>query len=96
MGQDMSQQRRLAAIMFTDMVGYSALSQRNEALALALLNEHRKILRELLAPTAGARSRPWGTASSSNAQALWLRLSDGPWVDNKNNRTARQRNAEWG
>lgn len=37
--------RRLAAIMFTDIAGYSALSQRNEALALELLDEHRKILR---------------------------------------------------
>ena len=37
--------RRLAAIMFTDMVGYSALTQKDEALALELLTEHRTILR---------------------------------------------------
>ena len=40
-------QRKLAAIVFTDMVGYSALSQRNDKLALELLEEHRELLREI-------------------------------------------------
>src|SRR6266436_378619 len=38
-----SEQRKLAAIMFTDMVGYSALSQRDDKLALELLEEHREL-----------------------------------------------------
>jgi TolB-like protein/class 3 adenylate cyclase/Tfp pilus assembly protein PilF len=39
--------RKLAAIMFTDMVGYSALAQRDETLAIELLDEHRRILRDV-------------------------------------------------
>ena len=39
------EERKLAAIMFTDMVGYSALAQRDESLAVELLEEHRALLR---------------------------------------------------
>lgn len=39
--------RRLAAIVFTDIVGYSAFSERNEALAMRLLDSHNSILRRV-------------------------------------------------
>jgi class 3 adenylate cyclase len=55
-----TEQRKLAAIMFTDMVGYSALSQRNEALALELLEEHRSILRNLFPKHQGTEIKTTG------------------------------------
>jgi adenylate cyclase len=60
MPPEATEQRKLAAIMFTDMVGYSALSQRNEALALELLEEHRDALREFFPKYQGTEIKTTG------------------------------------
>jgi adenylate cyclase len=56
------EQRKLAAIMFTDMVGYSALSQRDDKLALELLEEHRRRLREIFPSFHGTEIKTIGDA----------------------------------
>ncbi|MEM1123368.1 MAG: adenylate/guanylate cyclase domain-containing protein [Bacteroidota bacterium] len=40
-------QRRLAAIMFTDIVGYSAMMQKDEVITNRLRNRHREVFTEL-------------------------------------------------
>jgi len=54
--------RRLAAIMFTDMVGYSALAQADEAAALALLDRHNRILRPIFVQFHGHEVKTVGDA----------------------------------
>lgn len=55
-----NEHRKLAAIMFTDMVGYSAVTQRNEALALALVAEQQRLLRPLFAQYSGREVKSTG------------------------------------
>ncbi len=54
--------RRLAAIMFTDMVGYSALAQADEAASLRVLERHNRMLRPIFTRHRGREVKTVGDA----------------------------------
>src|SRR3954465_4355208 len=62
MDSESTEERKLAAIMFTDMVGYSALAQRDDKVALDLLEEHRRILRAIFPGFHGTEIKTIGDA----------------------------------
>lgn len=55
-------ERRLAAIMFTDLSGFTLLAQRNESLSLEMVDESRRILRPLFARHNGKEIKTIGDA----------------------------------
>jgi class 3 adenylate cyclase/KaiC/GvpD/RAD55 family RecA-like ATPase len=55
-------ERRLAAIMFTDIVGYTSMSQKNERFALDLLDEQRKLIRPIFSKHNGREIEAIGDA----------------------------------
>jgi adenylate cyclase len=56
------QGRRLAAIVFTDIVGYTMLAQRDEALAIRLLDTHNSLVRSVLKHHTGREVKTMGDA----------------------------------
>ena len=62
MSGTIEQLRKLTAIMFTDIVGYTALSHRTESLALELLEEHRQLLRPIFNKYGGVEIKTIGDA----------------------------------
>jgi adenylate cyclase len=54
--------RRLAAVVFTDIAGYTALSERDESLALALLEKHNSLIRSVVAAHRGKEIKTIGDA----------------------------------
>ena len=59
-GQAHTETRRLAALMQTDIVGYTAMTQRDETVALALLSEHNAMLRAIFPRHRGAEIKALG------------------------------------
>ena len=55
-------ERRLAAIMYTDIVGYTSLTQKDEASTLQLLENHRRLLRPHFTSHGGREIKTIGDA----------------------------------
>ena len=62
--------RQLAAIMFTDIVGYTSLMDKDEALAFALLEKNRSIQKPLI-------KRPKRLFPSPKKQVLYHKVVGG-------------------
>ena len=52
----------LAAVMFTDIVGFTSITENDEALALKLLDEHRKMIRPIVSSYKGKEVKTIGDA----------------------------------
>lgn len=72
---DEKRSRQLSAIMFTDIVGYTALMQQNDQEAMAAVNRHEQLLEQAVefrhpfAPWIGTDNGEISSASFKNLKA---------------------------
>jgi len=70
----LSKQRRLAAILFTDIVGYTALMQQDEKHAIMINKRHSDVLKQMVADHSGAVLNDYGDGNlcifSSSTEAV--------------------------
>ncbi len=59
-------ERKLAAIMFTDIAGYTAQMSKDEAVAISLLNKKESVLKPLIAKHNGTYVKSTGDGSLSH------------------------------
>ncbi len=67
----MPEDRRLAAIMFTDIVGYTALMQVDEKKALSALDHHKKIVERKVSQFNGNTIKFYGDGSLSIFESVY-------------------------
>ncbi|MBP6978657.1 MAG: tetratricopeptide repeat protein [Bacteroidales bacterium] len=71
----MKEQRKLAAIMFTDIVGYSALMSKDEKVSLQILNKNRELQKAALSRHHGEFIKEIGDGTLSIFQSSWDAVS---------------------
>ncbi len=83
MTQQENRDRRLAAIMFTDMVNYSELMQKNEANTLKLLKEQQSIVNNILEEFGGRQIKTIGDGFFSQFDSVLIALDCGIRIQEK-------------
>ena len=73
--------RELAAIMFSDIAGYTTLMGRDERRAVQALAEHRKLV-QLLAARFNGRVTVPAVCGSEPDVAFLIRTASGRWIAN--------------
>lgn len=71
----MKDQHKLAAIMFTDIVGYSALMSKNEKLAMSILDNNRNLHKSSIAKFNGEYIKEIGDGTLSIFPSAWDAVS---------------------